>query len=45
MVMIERHVRNSGVETSNWKYFHDAAAFLRLTVLHEVLPEHGMICG
>jgi hypothetical protein len=41
----ELYIRNSGFETSHWKYFHDAAAFHRFTVLHEVLPEHGMICG
>lgn len=34
-----------GFESSHWKYFHDAGAFHRFTVLHEVLPEHGMICG
>ena len=39
------YTRNPGFETSHWKYFHDAAAFHRFTVLHEVLPEHGMICG
>ena len=37
--------RNPGFETSHWKYFHDAGAFHRFTVLHEVLPEYGMICG
>ncbi len=41
----ELYERKNGFETSNWKYFHDAAAFHRFTVLHEVLPEHGMICG
>ncbi len=41
----ELYTRNPGFETSHWKYFHDAAAFHRFTVLHEVLPEHGMICG
>lgn len=35
----------SGFESSHWKYFHDAGAFHRFSVLHEVLPEHGMICG
>jgi len=39
------YTRNPGFETSHWKYFHDAAAFHSFTVLHEVLPEHGMICG
>jgi hypothetical protein len=37
--------RNPGFESGNWKYFHDAGAFHRFCVLHEVLPEHGMICG
>jgi hypothetical protein len=41
----DQYERNSGFETSNWKYFHDAAAFHRFTVLHEVLPEYGIICG
>ena len=41
----ELYTRNPGFETSHWKYFHDAAAFHRFTVLHGVLPEHGMICG
>ena len=41
----EQYVRNPGFETSNWKRFHDAAAFHRFTVLHEILPEYGMICG
>lgn len=41
----ELYERCTGFESSNWKYFHDAAAFHRFTVLHEVLPEHGMICG
>ncbi|MBW1667004.1 MAG: hypothetical protein JRJ66_02905 [Deltaproteobacteria bacterium] len=37
--------RNPGFENSHWKYFHDAGALHRFCVLHEVLPEHGMICG
>ncbi|HDQ39425.1 MAG TPA: hypothetical protein ENN39_00100 [Desulfonatronum sp.] len=41
----ESYERKPGFESSDWKYFHDAAAFHRFTVLHEVLPEHGMICG
>jgi hypothetical protein len=41
----ELYERKVGFETSHWKYFHDAGAFHRFTVLHEVLPEHGMICG
>jgi hypothetical protein len=36
---------NPGFESMHWKYFHDAGAFHRFCVLHEVLPEHGMICG
>jgi len=39
------YTRNPGFETSHWKYFHDAASFHSFTVLHEVLPEHGMIFG
>lgn len=42
---VELYERKPGFETSHWKYFHDAAAFHRFTVLHEVLPEHGIICG
>lgn len=34
-----------GFESSHWKYFHDAGAFHKFSVLHEVLPEHGMFCG
>jgi hypothetical protein len=34
-----------GFESSHWKYFHDAGAIHRFCVLHEVLPENGMICG
>lgn len=41
----ELYERKTGFETSHWKYFHDAGAFHRFTVLHELLPEHGMICG
>ena len=41
----ERYERKAGFETSNWKYFHDAAAFHRFTALHEVLPAYGIICG
>ncbi len=37
--------RRAGFESSNWKYFHDAGALHRFCVLHEVLPEYGMICG
>jgi hypothetical protein len=39
------YVREQGFETSHWKYFHDAGAFHRFCVLHEVLPDLGMICG
>jgi hypothetical protein len=42
---IKKYIRKPGFEVSDWKCFHDAAAFHRFTVLHEVLPEHGMICG
>jgi len=41
----DRYERKTGFETSNWKYFHDAAAFHRFTALHEVLPANGIICG
>jgi len=41
----DRNVRNEGFETSHWKYFHDAAAFHRFHLLHELLPEYGIICG
>lgn len=41
----EQYERKSGFETSHWKYFHDAAALHRFTVLHEILPECGMVCG
>ena len=41
----DEYFRKLGFETSHWKYFHDAAAYHRFTVMHEVLPEYGMICG
>jgi hypothetical protein len=41
----ELYERNPGFETSHWKYFHDAATVHRFCVLHDVLPEHGIICG
>lgn len=41
----DAYERREGFETSHWKYFHDAAAFHRFTVLHEILPECGMVCG
>jgi len=37
--------RLEGFEISNWKYFHDAAAFHKFHILHEVLPDYGIICG
>lgn len=41
----EIYEKNEGFEKSNWKYFHDAAAFHRFHILHELLPEYGIICG
>jgi len=41
----EKYERLPGFETSNWKYFHDAGAYHRFTVLHEILPGSGIICG
>ena len=41
----ELYERKPGFEMSDWKYFHDAATLHRFTVLHEVLPGCGMICG
>jgi hypothetical protein len=41
----EVYERKPGFEMSDWKYFHDAATFHRFTVLNEVLPGYGMICG
>lgn len=41
----EHYIRNKGFERSNWKFFHDAAAFHRFHILHELLPEYGIICG
>lgn len=41
----EQYERLEGFATSHWKYFHDAAAYHRFCVLHEILPAHGMICG
>jgi hypothetical protein len=41
----ELYERKPGFEISDWKYFHDAATYHRFTVLHEVLPGYGMICG
>ena len=41
----DRYERNEGFGISNWKYFHDAAAFHRFHVLHELLPEYEIICG
>jgi hypothetical protein len=42
---VELYERKAGFETSQWKCFHDAGAYHLFTVLHEVLPEYGMICG
>ena len=41
----DRYERKPGFETSHWKHFHDAGALHRFCVLHEVLPEHNIICG
>ena len=41
----DRFERKEGFETSLWKYFHDAAAFHRFHLLHELLPQYGIICG
>uniref|UniRef100_A0A7V4N3P2 Uncharacterized protein n=1 Tax=Thermodesulfobacterium geofontis TaxID=1295609 RepID=A0A7V4N3P2_9BACT len=41
----DKYIRKEGFEKSNWKYFHDAAAYYRFFVLHEILPEYGIICG
>lgn len=41
----DSYKRKPGFENSNWKYFHDAAAYHRFCVLHEILPEYGIICG
>jgi len=41
----DRYIRREGFERSNWKYFHDAAALHKFVILHEILPEHGIICG
>lgn len=41
----KQYRRNEGFETSHWKHFHDAAAFHRFNLLHEILPEYGIICG
>ena len=41
----DKYNRIAGFETSNWKYFHDAAAYHRFSLLHEILPEYGIICG
>ena len=37
--------RRPGFERSNWKHFHDGAVFFRFFVLHELLPQFGIICG
>jgi len=41
----DEYERRENFATSHWKYFHDAAALHRFTVLHEILPECGMVCG
>jgi hypothetical protein len=41
----DKYIRKEGFEKSNWKYFHDAAAYYKFCVLHEILPEYGIICG
>ena len=30
---------------SNWKHFHDALIAHRYTILHEILPDHGICAG
>ena len=37
--------RRPGFEVSNWKYFHDGAVYHRFHILHELLPQYGIICG
>ncbi len=41
----ESYERMPGFETSDWKYFHDAAVLHKFCVLRQVLPQHGIICG
>jgi len=41
----EVYTRKEGFERSHFKHFHDAAAFHRFCLLHEILPEYGIICG
>ena len=41
----DKYERQPNFETSHWKYFHDAAVFQRFSILHEVLPAQGIICG
>lgn len=41
----DRYLRKEGFEVSHWKYFHDAAAFHRFHLLHELLPQYEIICG
>ncbi len=31
--------------SSDWKYFHDGAAYLKYYILHELLSESGIYCG
>jgi len=41
----DKYEKQPNFESSNWKYFHDAAALQKFSILHEVLPEYGIICG
>ena len=44
----ERGIRyrwRRGFNRSHWRLFHAAAAFWRFTVLHEILPPMGVVCG
>lgn len=41
----DRYTRGVDFESSHWKYFQDAAALHLFHLLHEVLPEYGMVCG
>lgn len=41
----EKYFRKDGFHSSDWKYFHDAAASHRFFVLQELLSSKGIICG
>lgn len=41
----EHYIRLDEFEISNWKYFHDAALLHRFIIIHEILPQHQIICG